>query len=555
MSSDFRRKIILAGIVLLGLVVRGFYLLQISDYPDFIVPYAGSDSSLNHDLARRVSAGDLLLGGDVYYYSSVLYIYFLGGLYALFGDSFWTARIANIVLGSGTIILTYLFSKKLFQRDTIAILAASGVALYGPFVVFDTSMYKTSLELFLLALSLRMLVTSIGGRKKRYWALTGLVMGLTYATHPQIAVFVFLICFYLIIGRTETVMQENLTYSKSLPQRLLRIGLLVGGLTTALLPFGLRNYYVADDFTVSSSVDGIHMYIGNHKGAWGGYSVVDGVRGNVKGHFFDAKRVAEKDTGHTLSASEVSWYWKKKALAFVIQEPAEFLRLLREKLLLFFSFYEIQNNGNYQYLTTLSPLLSSLPGIGFLLPLGMSGLVLSLREFNKYWVMHLFFLSYLFALMLTFVSWRYRLPITLVLWPFAAYLVISMGGWLKEKRFIVLASVLALLIYFWILGHAHPVKQIRNEKAIHRAENRMEASRKEGLILEKIRKEKPYAVADRSSLLLQLALLRYECMDIEGAVIILRKALTDDPGNSQVQETLRFMLRYPITMEFDDSET
>lgn len=553
--SAIRKHTPIIVILLIGIAVRGFYLWQISAYPDFAVPFAGSDSAVNHDLARRVAAGDLLLGRDVYFYSSVLYKYFLGGLYALFSESFWTARIANLVLGSGTIILGYLFTRKLFRKDSIALLAAFGIALYGPFIVFDTSMYKTSLELFLLTLSLLMLVTAIGGKGKRHWALTGLVMGLTYATHPQIAIFVFVTCGYLIAGWSETALQENLTYLKSLPQRLLRIGLLVGGLATALLPFALRNYYVADDFSVSSTVDGIHMYIGNHKGAWGGYSVVDGVRGNVKGHFFDAKRVAEKDTGHALSASEVSRYWKRKALDFAIREKGDFMLLMKEKVQLFFSFYEIQNNGNYQYLTTLSPFLSSLPGIGFLLPLGMSGLVFSLREFKKYWVMHLFFFSYVIALMITFVSWRYRLPIVLVLWPFAAYLVVSAGELLKEKRFIIPAQMLALLIYFWVLGHAHPVRQIRHEKAMHRAEIRMEASRKEGHILEKIRKEEHSAVADKSALWLQLALLRYECLDIEGAVIILRKVLIDDPGNSQVQETLRFMLKYPLNMKLDDSET
>ncbi len=553
--SERRGKILLLGILMMGIAARSYYLWAISSYPDFAVPFAGSDSAVNHELARRIAAGDILLGSDVYYYSSALYKYFLGGLYALFGDSFWTARIANVVLGSGTTILTYLFSKKLFSKDSIALFAACGVALYGPFIVFDTSMYKTSLELFLLTLSLLMLVIAKDRAKKRYWVLTGLVMGLTYATHPQIAVFIVFTCIYLLVGRSETVKQENLTYVKSLPQRLLMGGLLAGGLITALLPFALRNYYVSHDLTVSSTVDGIHMYIGNHKGAWGGYSLVDGVRPNVAGHFFDARRVAEKETERSLSASEVSHFWKKKALAFVMHEPTDFLRLLRNKVQLLFNFYEVVNNGNYQYLTSHSPFLARLPNISLLLPLGMAGLILSLREFRRFWMVHLFFLSYLFALLMTFVSWRYRLPLVLVLWPAAGYLLSEVSALVRRKQILLPALAAAFCIYFLILGNTHSVRQFQRDKDMKRAEFRMEASRKEGEILHELNRKHQATPAERSALWLQLALLRYEIFDAEGAVQILHRALIDDPGNAQLQETMRLMQEQPVNMEIDNSET
>ncbi len=551
---SLQRPVIVFAIVLLGLCVRLIYLHQISSYPDFALPYAGSDAAVNHDLARRVAAGDILLGRDVYYFSSALYMYFLGSLYALFGDSFWTARIANIVLGCGTILLTYLFSKRLFKKEGIALPAACGVALYGPFVVFDTSMYKTSLELFLLALSLLLLVIAIDSRRKRYWVVTGLVMGLTYANHPQAAIFIFFTCAYLIAGRTGAVMQDNLTYLRSLPQRLLRTGLLVCGLVAALLPFALRNYAVAHDFAVSSTLDGIHMYIGNHKGAWGAYSVVDGVRPNVAGHFFDARRVAEQETGRSLSASEVSRHWKKKVFDFVTQDRAAFILLMREKLQLFFSFYELQNNGNYQYLIGRSPFLALLPNIVILLPLGMAGLLLSLREFRRYWVMHLFFVSYLLALLMTFVSWRYRLPIMLVLWPAAGYLAEETITGIRAKRIMVPALGVLLCLYFLILGNAHPVRLIRYEKDLQQAALRMEISGREGEILRQLSESTQATPAQRSSLRLQHALLRYEMLDTEGAIDLLQRALTDDPGNAELQETMRQMQEQPVNMKSDDGE-
>lgn len=552
--SDRTGKAALMAILLLGIAARSYYLWEISAYPNYTVPYAGSDAALNHELARRVAAGDLLLGRDVYHYSSALYMYFLGGLYALFGDSFLTERIANIVLGSATILTAYFFSKKLFGKESVALLAACGIALYGPFIVFDTAMYKTSLELFLLSLSLLMLVIARDSRRKRYWAVTGLMMGLTYANHPQITIFIFFTCLSLVAGQAESLMQENVAYMKSLPQRLMRLGLLAAGLVAALLPFAVRNYYVARDLAVTSNLDGIHMYIGNHKGAWGGYSVVNGVRPNIVGHFFDARRVAEKETGRSLSASEVSRHWKNKAFDFAVRERAAFILLLKEKLQLFFNFYEVTNNGNYQYLTHRSSFLAFLPNIALLLPLGMAGLILLLREFRRFWIMHLFFLSYLIALLMTFVSWRYRLPIVLVLWPAAAYLVIETITWIRARQILLPALAVLLCLYFLFLGNVHPIRQIRHDRDMQHAEFRMEASRKEGDILRELAGRRQAAPEERSTLRLQLALLRYEMMDTEGAIVLLQQALKDDPGNSSLHETMRLMQEHPVNVKYDDSE-
>ncbi|HDK17517.1 MAG TPA: hypothetical protein ENG75_06210, partial [Nitrospirae bacterium] len=78
----------LSLILLIGLVVRLVYLWQISEYPNFYVSYPGMDVAFYHDRAKEVAGGNLLLGHNAYYYAP-LYAYFLGGLYTLFGDSYW----------------------------------------------------------------------------------------------------------------------------------------------------------------------------------------------------------------------------------------------------------------------------------------------------------------------------------------------------------------------------------------------------------------------------------------------------------------------------------
>jgi len=545
--AGIRHHAPLAAVILLAAAVRLLYLREISFSPDFAVPLAGSDAALNHELAERVAGGDLILGNEVYYYSSPLYKYLLGGIYALFGGSFWTARAANIFLGAGTVGLLYLLSLQFFQERRIALIAACGAAVYGPFVVLDVSMLKTSFALFLLILSL-ILLRAAEKKDLNYWGPAGFVLGLAYATHQQIGVFVAGIVLYLFAAPSGMVLNNSVQSGWSPAGRLARLGMLAAGLMFALLPFALRNYAVAQDAVFGGTGQGIHYYIGNHKGAWGGYSPVDGIRQNSAGHYYDARRIAEKEEGRQLSPSGVSRYWRMQAVSYVLHNKAEALRLLREKLRLIFSSYEIRDNGDYQYLAQVSPILSWLPGIGLLLPAGICGLVLSFRAQKRYWLLYICLLSYVLAMLLTFVTWRYRMPIALVLWTFAGYAAVTVWDSLRGRRFVLPAGVLALSAFVAVLGNAHPIRMLRQEQDMKDYEAGLEFTRREGLIHDQIRAAADRPVQDRSALWLQLALFRYQGADTEGAVTILQNALLEDPDNVMLKKYLSLMQEMPVNL-------
>src|SRR5439155_1470718 len=59
----------------------------------------------------------------------------------------------------------------------------------------------------------------------------------------------------------------------------------------------------------SSSLWGIHFYIGTNAAADGAYTPVPGVRDDIVGHIVDARAVAERRVGRVLAPSDVSWFW------------------------------------------------------------------------------------------------------------------------------------------------------------------------------------------------------------------------------------------------------
>src|SRR5260370_30246080 len=86
-----------AYLFLFALAVRLLYLCQYANAPFFWVP---SLDALYHDLlARAIAAGH---SDSAAFFRAPLYYYFLGGIYPLFGPSFWAARLVQTAIGACT---------------------------------------------------------------------------------------------------------------------------------------------------------------------------------------------------------------------------------------------------------------------------------------------------------------------------------------------------------------------------------------------------------------------------------------------------------------------
>ncbi|MEW6440490.1 MAG: glycosyltransferase family 39 protein [bacterium] len=529
----------LTAILGVALAVRLLYLQEISRYPSFFVPYAGGDAALYGELAQRVAAGDLALGTEVYHYSP-LYAYMLGLSYALFGESPWVARLLNTVLGTGTVALVCLCTGRLFRSASAGLLAGLAAALYGPFVVFDTSGLKTSLGLFLTALCLWIVAGSRRPAGLSRWAAAGAAAGLAWNLNGFLTLFVIGLFLWSCLPGAASRPTEGQGPSRPVPasRGLPAVGFLLSS-WIVIAPFFLRNWLVTGEPVLTTSTGGIHFYLGNNERAWGGYQHARGVRGSAAGHFHDARRVAEEELGRPLTASEVSAYWKGKGLEFIRTRPKEFGYLIMQRAQMVVSPYEVPENENYQYLRSRSRFLSGLPGSGFLLPLGLAGLVLSLARPGKTFLLLLFFATYGAALLLGLVTWRYRLPLTLALLPSAAFLIVTCITAMREKRLRLAGACIFLTACGWMAGRAYPVSEFQSGRDMTAAHLRMEGSRREILLLQELSSTALSASpADRDRLWVRLAELRKSLGDLEGSAAVLQRALQENSERPRLWHAL-----------------
>lgn len=145
-NLDFFKKnynwLILALILILGFYLRSYHL----DYP--VIGYHNTKEV--HTLAE---ARSFYKGGDYFYlrgdytiplvdppkYSHAdnfpLYEWIIVAGWKMFGTELRVARFVTILFALGAIVFTYLFVKKLFKRDDIAILSAFFTAI-SPLLVF-----------------------------------------------------------------------------------------------------------------------------------------------------------------------------------------------------------------------------------------------------------------------------------------------------------------------------------------------------------------------------------------------------------------------------------
>ncbi len=537
MEHTNKKITLITAVLVAALCVRIIYLFIISKYPDFKIYYAGLDAELYHLLAKRVASGDLLLGKDVYYYSP-FYAYLLGALYAIFNPGTWAPRIMNIGFGIATVYFVYLYSSLYMQSKKAGYIAALCAALYGPFIVFDTSPMKTSSGLFFMAVSIYLLARSLNSRNKSIWFVTGLFTGLALINFGHFSIFVILICILLLLDFKGHFLSGDNREKFSYKNRLLSLALLMSGLLLTIIPFTIRNYIVSGDKVLTACTSGIHLFIGNHKGAWGGYNRIQEIRPNPAGHYFDACALAREVTGRDLKASEVSAFWKDQAVRYIKTNPSDFLKLCITRIFLSLHPYEIDNNENFQYLVELSPYLSVFIRFCILMPLGLTGMILGFPRFKKLFLLYLFFFSYLLSLSISFVNWRYRIPLTLVLFPFAGFAILHTIQLFRSGNIVQASASIIICLCLFIIPYLTPISSRTVQSGLRHAEIEMQTCRKEYELLKLL--NDPGSTKDiRASIWIRLARLRNRNYDIEGAIRYLQEAQKEIPGHPLIMRELK----------------
>ncbi len=425
-SSKNGRLILL--LVLIALIPRALFLFQAVEVPLFDSFYL--DSASYDRWAQRLAGGEWM--GERPFHMAPVYPYILGVYYKLAGRDLLGVRVLQHLMGAMSAALIFLIGRRLFGRGGawIAFILAAG---YGPFVYFEGQLLASALGVFLGVLALWLLIRSLQSEGKGI-ALAGLALGIGSVARPNLLFFMPLAAAWILVS-------EKNRFRKVLPY--------LGAFVIALTPAAIHNYALSGEFILISSHGGISFYLGNNDFTQGTYVPPPEFAGNPEAiDIYDSKRIAERESGRSLSSKEIQGYWYGQSFEWMARRPGDFLKLLARKTLLYLNGYEIPLDVNYEFDRKLYPVFRILPvTMALIIPLALLGIPLAFRAEKRSLLLFLFAAANGASVIAFFVTARYRqtgVPAMLLLAAFALYYMYQAA---RERKWRTLgASIAAFLL-------------------------------------------------------------------------------------------------------------
>lgn len=258
MKSFIERNVIkvLSIVVFLAIILRVLWILKVPSYPM-------TDFMWYHTKATELSQGKGFLNGFYPDYIGLIgnptsfrpigYPATLAFLYYFFGNSFLVSKVLNIFLSSLIIILIFIISRK--QFNLIIALISSALYAFLPLSIAYCSITSSEILFsFLLCLSIYTLIN------KKFYALTGILIGLMSLVRPIGLYFIFVYIVYIIF-------QKNIKPSTKMRQSIIITIFCIA----SICPWLARNYIHYHSITFSSN-SGYVLYINNNPYATGVWS-------------------------------------------------------------------------------------------------------------------------------------------------------------------------------------------------------------------------------------------------------------------------------------------
>jgi len=413
--ADARNAAIVFGAALVLRLV--FFFLNRRNNPLFDYPIM--DAKYHLEWAQGILAGDFW--GDEVFFRAPFYPYLLALLYKIGGAKIGFVILCQHLMGSLSAVLVYILSRRFFAGG-VSLAAGFLTALYWPLIYFEGDLLFETLFVFLTLAFLVALVAAIERRSAALLAVSGAVLGLAAITRPPILVLVPVLPFVFRLSA-----EGRGTAGAARRGWIRSTALVIAGALALIVPVTVRNYVVGRDFVGIASQGGVNFYIGNNPQSDGRTAIVPGTRWDWWGGYEDSIKLAETAMGRKLKPSEVSDYYFRKGMEFIVTDPAKSVSLLARKLYLFWAAGERSNNKYIYFFWHQSGMGKvPLPGFWFLGPLSLLGGVLLWPRRRELSLLYLFVVAYMLAIVAFFVNDRFRVPVVPVLAVFAGYSIVHL---------------------------------------------------------------------------------------------------------------------------------
>lgn len=218
------------------------------------------------------------------------YPLFLAAVYKILRDKYLqitAVRLLQVIISSISIFLGFLFVKKAFKKDSMALLTAFFIAIYPTYVLSPVLLLTETLALFTMLLYFCLSLYAFESRKMVINLLTGAAFGLHVLVRPALLpMFVFPFIFYLLpvrwtrresqerdssftSGGAEPRQNNNAGLSRSAQKKRSR-GLIVLfafqllGLVLIMSPWWIRNIIVFNKLIITAEASGNPFLAGTY---------------------------------------------------------------------------------------------------------------------------------------------------------------------------------------------------------------------------------------------------------------------------------------------------
>ncbi len=389
------------------------------------------DADGYHAWARTITDGNWL--GNEVFYQAPLYPYFLALVYTILGDSHLIVAVCQCILGAFACVFLTDATWKMFSKPT-GIAAGLMLSVYAPAIFFDGLIQKSSLDLFLMCVTIWLLSRAQPIPTWKWSMVLGAVIGLLILTRENSLIFIFVILFWMLVH-----------YRHDRRASLACASLFLAGTASVLLPVAIRNQVVGGEFHLTTSQFGPNFYIGNNEHASGFYQPLVDDRGNVRFERADATRLAEEDLRRKLSPAEVSDYWSGLVFDYIRSQPLDWTRLMFRKFSFVWNSVEITDTEDqYTHAEWSLPLRVTGPlfHFGVLVPFATFGLYVTSRQRNQLWIFYLLTVAYAASVVSFYVMSRYRFPLVPLLIPFAAVGLIQGYDFIRSSSRLMVSMAL-----------------------------------------------------------------------------------------------------------------
>ena len=210
------------------------------------------------------------------------YPVFLAIVYKILGDKYLqitVVRLLQIMASSLSSVLAFYFIRKVFKKDSIALLTALFIAIYPTYIFTCINLLTETLALFTFLLYLCLLVKAIETGKTGINILTGIVFGSHVLIRPALLpLFILPFIFCLITNLINKGSSQNRLGLRSV-SRLFMLQFI--GVVAIMLPWWIRNIVTLGSFILTAEASGNPLLGGTYPYFIDYFNdVPDSIRGN-----------------------------------------------------------------------------------------------------------------------------------------------------------------------------------------------------------------------------------------------------------------------------------